>query len=58
MDSNKMTRAEMIEWLGNAISAETEKTFEDIDYDFVDECGQLLDELIGGDSVIHGEWYG
>lgn len=53
-----MTRAEMIEWLGNAISAETDKPFEDIDYDFVDECGQLLDELIGGNSVIHGERYG
>ena len=51
MDSNKMTRAEMIEWLGNAISAETEKTFEDIDYDFVDECGQLLDELIGVNHI-------
>lgn len=53
-----MTRAEMIEWLGNAISAETDKPFEDIDYDFVDECGQLLDELIGVNPVIHGERYG
>ena len=53
-----MTRAEMIEWLGNAISAETDKPFEDIDYDFVDECGQLLDEIIGRNSVIHGERYG
>ena len=40
-----MTRAEMIEWLGNAISAETEKPFEDIDYDFVDECGQFFRHL-------------
>lgn len=55
MDSNKMTRAEMIEWLGNAISAETEKTFEDIDYDFVDECGQLLDELIGVNHITEEE---
>ena len=55
MDSNKMTRAEMIEWLGNAISAETEKPFEDIDYDFVDECGQLLDELIGVNHITEEE---
>lgn len=55
MDSNKMTRAEMIEWLGNAISAETKKTFEDIDYDFVDECGQLLDELIGVNHITEEE---
>ena len=50
-----MTRAEMIEWLGNAISAETEKPFEDIDYDFVDECGQLLDELIGVNHITEEE---
>ena len=55
MDSNKMTRAEMIEWLGNAISAETDKPFEDIDYDFVDECGQLLDELIGVNHITEEE---
>ena len=50
-----MTRAEMIEWLGNAISAETDKPFEDIDYDFVDECGQLLDELIGVNHITEEE---
>lgn len=50
-----MTRAEMIEWLGNAISAEAEKPFEDIDYDFVDECGQLLDELIGVNHITEEE---
>lgn len=47
MTSNRMTRAEMIQWLGDAISTETEKPFEEIDYDFVEECGCLLDELMG-----------
>lgn len=47
MFKNKMTRDEMIRWLGDAIRVETEKPFEDVDYDFVDECGKLLDTLMG-----------
>ena len=47
MYKNKMTRDAMIRWLGDAIRVETEKPFEDVDYDFVDECGKLLDHLWG-----------
>lgn len=47
LTSNRMTRAEMIRWLGDAISTETEKPIEEIDCDFVDECACLLDELMG-----------
>lgn len=47
MFENKMTRNEMIRWLGDAIRVETEKPFENIDCDFVDECGKLLDTLMG-----------
>lgn len=43
---NRMTRAEMIRWLSDAIRVETEKPFADIDCDFVDECGALLDALM------------
>lgn len=46
LTNKRMTRTEMIKWLGDTISTETKKPFEDIDYDFVDECGRLLDELI------------
>ena len=46
MFKNKMTPDEMIRWLGDAIRVETEKPFEDVDYDFVDECGKLLDTLM------------
>jgi len=52
LTSQRMTRAEMIRWLGNAISTETEKPFEEIDYDFVEECGQLLDELMGKSAAM------
>lgn len=52
MTSKRMTRAEMIRWLGDAISTETEKPFEEIDYDFVDECGCLLDELMGKSAAM------
>lgn len=56
MISKRMTRAEMIRWLGDAISTETEKPFEEIDYDFVDECGCLLDKLSGkSDAVSENE---
>lgn len=47
MISNGMTRAEMIKWLGDAIRIETEKPFDDIDHDFVDECSCLMVELMG-----------
>ncbi len=47
MDSKGMTYAELIRWLGDAISTETENPFDEIDYDFVEECGCLLDELMG-----------
>ena len=43
---NRMTRTEMIRWLSDAIRVETEKPFADIDCDFVDECGALLDALM------------
>ena len=52
MTSKRMTRAEMIQWLGDAIRTETEKTFDEIDYDFVNECGNLLDELMGKSVVL------
>lgn len=55
MTSKRMTRAEMIRWLGDAISTETEKPFEEIDYDFVEECGQLLDELMGKSAAMSEE---
>ncbi len=55
MSSKRMTRAEMIHWLGDAISTETAKPFEEIDYDFVDECGSLLDELMGKSTVMSDE---
>jgi len=46
-NGNRMTRAELIQWLGNAISTETSKPFEEINHEFVDECSRLLDELLG-----------
>lgn len=52
MISNRMTRAEMIKWLGDAIRTETEKPFDDIDHDFVDECSCLLVELMGETAVM------
>ena len=52
MTSKRMTRAEMIQWLGDAIRTETEKPFDEIDYDFVDECGNLLDELMGESAAL------
>ena len=52
MTSKRMTRAEMIRWLGDAISTETEKPIEELDYDFVEECGQLLDELMGKSAAM------
>ncbi len=55
MTSKRMTRAEMIRWLGDAISTETEKPFEEIDYDFVEECGCLLDELMGKSTAMSEE---
>ena len=55
MTSKEMTRAEMIRWLGEAIAAETEKPFEEIDYGFVDECGCLLDELMGKSAAMSAE---
>ena len=51
----RMTRAELIVWLGDAISAETQKPFAEIDYAFVDECSCLLDELMGGSPKIPEE---
>ncbi len=55
MTSKRMTRAEVIRWLGDAISTETEKSFEEIDYDFVEECGCLLDELMGKSAAMSEE---
>ena len=55
MISNRMTRAEMIKWLGDAIRTETEKPFDDIDHDFVDECSCLLVELMGETAVMSEE---
>ena len=47
MDSKKITRAEMIRRLAEIIEKETSKDFEDMDYDLVAECGELLDRLMG-----------
>lgn len=55
MISNRMTRAEMIQWLGDAIRTETEKPFDEIDHDFVDECSCLLVELMGNTAVMSEE---
>ena len=55
MISNRMTRAEMIKWLGDAIRTETEKPFDEIDHDFVDECSCLLVELMGNTAVMSEE---
>lgn len=55
MFENKMTRNEMIRWLGDAIRVETEKPFENIDCDFVDECGKLLDTLMGTTALTEQE---
>lgn len=55
MISNRMTRAEMIKWLGDAIRTETEKPFDDIDHDFVDECSCLLVELMGETAMMSDE---
>lgn len=55
MISNRMTRAEMIKWLGDAIRTETEKPFDNIDHDFVDECSCLLVELMGKTAVMSDE---
>ena len=55
MFKSKMTRDEMIRWLGDAIRVETEKPFEDVDYDFVDECGKLLDTLMGTTALTEQE---
>ena len=55
MISNRMTRAELIRWLGDTIRTETAKPFDEIDYDLVDECGNLLDELMGTSAVLSEE---
>lgn len=45
----------MIRWLGDAISTESQKPFDEIDHDFVDECGLLLDELMGDSAAVSDE---
>lgn len=55
MTSFGRTRAELIRWLGDAIQAETEKPFDEIDYDFVEECSSLLDELMGKSAELTEE---
>ena len=55
MTSKRMTRAEMIRWLGDAISTETDKPFEEIDYGFVEEGGGRLDELMGKSAAMSEE---
>ena len=55
MISNRMTRSEMIKWLGDEIRTETEKPFDDIDHDFVEECSCLLVELMGETAVMSEE---
>ncbi|MBQ7923538.1 MAG: hypothetical protein IJ325_13350 [Clostridia bacterium] len=52
MTSNRMTRAELIRWLGDTIRTETAKPFDEIDYDLVEECGCLLDELMGKSAAL------
>ena len=41
-----MTREELVIWLRDAISEETQKQEDQIDYEFVNECMALLSELI------------
>lgn len=41
-----MSREELVIWLRDAISAETDKPENEIDYEFVNECMALLSELI------------
>lgn len=41
-----MTREELVIWLRDAISEETQKPEDQIDYEFVNECMALLSELI------------
>ena len=55
MTNERMTRAELIRWLGDAIRAETDKPFDEIDYEFVEECGCLLDELMGNSNTLSEE---
>ncbi|MBQ7923651.1 MAG: hypothetical protein IJ325_13925 [Clostridia bacterium] len=55
MTNKRMTRAELIRWLGDAIRTETAKPFDEIDYDLVDECGNLLDELMDPSAVLSEE---
>ena len=55
MTNKRMTRAELIKWLGDTIRTETAKPFDDIDYDLVDECGNLLDELMDPAVVLSEE---
>jgi len=55
LTNKRMTRAELIKWLGDTIRTETAKPFDDIDYDLVDECGNLLDELMDPAVVLSEE---
>lgn len=52
MTNKRITRAEFIKWLGDTIRTETAKPFDEIDYDLVDECGNLLDELMDPTTVL------
>lgn len=46
MTESFMTREELVIWLRDTISAETQKPEDQIDYEFVNECMALLSELI------------
>ena len=46
-EHKNMTKEELIEWLDNAIEIETKKPTNEIDMDFVTECEQLINVLMG-----------
>lgn len=46
MTEQFMNREELVVWLRDAISTETQKPEDQIDYEFVDECMALLSDLV------------
>lgn len=46
MNNQIMSREELVIWLRDAISVETNKAESEVDYEFVNECMLLLSELI------------
>ena len=42
-----MTQEELLKWLAEAIHTETDKPENEIDWDFVEECENLMNSLYG-----------